>query len=359
VQGEANFSAGVIEGFFGRSWDWSARHSCADFLGHHGYQFYIYAPKSDPYLRRRWRELLPEETARQLGELSGKCRRSGVRFGIGLTPFEIYLNYDAAARSALRSKVLQLNDVGVDLLCVLFDDMRGDIAGIAQIQSAVIADVCTWSDATRFIVCPTYYSYDLRLTREFGAPPKAYLQDFGRLVDAGIDIFWTGEKIISEGYSAGHLSDVATEIGRRPFIWDNHSSNDSKIRTNSLYLDPSSTAWNLPVSLAAGLAINPMNQAHLARIAMSGYQSLLAQASGACGSPGFAEICRTLCGPLVGKLIVENAAAFKNIGRGGLDAEERRFLLDRYEAKPPNEYAGDIAAWLRGDYVFDPQCLTT
>ena len=56
MEGKTQFAAGVIEGFFGRSWDWPARHSCADFLRHHGYQFYIYAPKSDPYLRRRWRE---------------------------------------------------------------------------------------------------------------------------------------------------------------------------------------------------------------------------------------------------------------------------------------------------------------
>ena len=149
MQGEANFAAGVIEGFFGRSWDWSARHSCPDFLRRHGYQYYIYAPKGDPYLRRRWREPLPEETLRQLNSLSAKCRASAVRFGIGLTPFEIYLNYDAAARSALRSKVLQLNDVGVDLLCILFDDMRGDIEEIARIQARVIADVSGWSDAGR------------------------------------------------------------------------------------------------------------------------------------------------------------------------------------------------------------------
>jgi hyaluronoglucosaminidase len=359
VAGEANFSAGVIEGFFGRSWDWSARHSCADFLQRHGYQFYIYAPKSDPYLRRRWREPLPGETARQLNELSVKCRRSGLRFGIGLTPFEIYLNYDAAARLALRSKVRQLNDVGVDLLCILFDDMRGDVEGIAQIQARIIADICAWSDAGRFIVCPTYYSYDSRLTREFGLPPKTYLRDFGRLVDAGIDIFWTGEKIISAGYSAEHLTDVAAQIGRRPFIWDNHSSNDSKIRTNYLYLDPSTTAWSLPVSLAAGLAINPMNQAYLARIAVSGYQSLLAQASGAGRCAGFAEICRALCGSLVGPLIAENTAAFRDIGLSDLDAENRRALLARYEAEPSNDHARDIAAWLRGEYVFDPQCLTT
>ena len=47
------------------------------------------------------------------------------------------------------------------------------------------------------------------------------------------------------------------------------------------------------------------------------------------------------------------------IGLSGLNAENCRGLLARYEAEPSNDYASDIAAWLRGDYVFDPQCLTT
>jgi hyaluronoglucosaminidase len=27
-----------------------------DFLRDYGYQFYVYAPKADPFLRRRWRD---------------------------------------------------------------------------------------------------------------------------------------------------------------------------------------------------------------------------------------------------------------------------------------------------------------
>ena len=59
---------GVIEGFFGKPWEWSARLSGAGFLRDCGYQFYIYAPKADPFLRRRWREPLPAETLQHLRE---------------------------------------------------------------------------------------------------------------------------------------------------------------------------------------------------------------------------------------------------------------------------------------------------
>jgi hyaluronoglucosaminidase len=238
-------TTGVIEGFFGKPWGWPARLSGVDFLRDAGFDFYIYAPKGDPYLRRKWREPQPRDTLEQLAALGARCRDAGIDFGIGLTPFEIYLSYDAAARECLRAKVLELNETGADTLAILFDDMRGDVMGIAELQARVIAEITGWSSARRFMVCPTYYSYDARLTREFGAPPKAYLEDLGRLLDPRIDCFWTGEKIISHGYSARHLSDVAADLGRKPFIWDNHIANDAKTRSNHLYLDPSADSWSL------------------------------------------------------------------------------------------------------------------
>ena len=245
--GDYNVNAGVIEGFFGRPWDWSARHSIIDFLRYGGYQMYIYAPKGDPFLRRRWREPLPEGTLRHLSALSAYGAANGISIGVGLTPFEIYLNYDAAAKAALRSKVLQINETNAQILCILFDDMRGDVDQLPMLQADIVADICAWSSAQQFIVCPTYYSYDSRLIKEFGPPPKAYLRDLGRRIDPQIDIFWTGEKVIFHGSSIEHLIDVATHLNRKPLIWDNSISNDSKLRTGYLYLDPSADGWQLPV----------------------------------------------------------------------------------------------------------------
>src|SRR5579862_3693811 len=120
-------TAGVIEGFFGKPWEDFARLSNIAFLHQHEYQFYIYAPKSDPFLRRRWREPMPSEALQRLSKLCACCHEQGMHFGLGLTPYEIYLNYDAKARALLRSKVSQLNELRADVLCILFDDMREDI----------------------------------------------------------------------------------------------------------------------------------------------------------------------------------------------------------------------------------------
>jgi hyaluronoglucosaminidase len=351
-----NITTGVIEGFFGKPWSWESRLSSADFLRDSGYQFYIYASKSEPFLRRRWREPIPPGTLQRLSQLSARCRQCDIAFGIGLTPFEIYLNYDATAQASLRSKVSQINQIGVNILGILFDDMRGDVEGLAEIQARVIADICNWSSAESFIVCPTYYSYDPRLAREFGSPPKDYLRDLGRLIDARIDIFWTGEKIISDGYSALHLADVAADIGRKPFIWDNFIANDSRTRTNFLFLDPVGGAWNLPADRVAGIAFNPMNQPYLSRIALRGFQNILTKGAGRNFLPA---ICRELCGLLIAERILADIHILQNTGLAQLDTQTRCRLLDRYEKQQSNPFAAEVAAWLQGEYGFDPQCLMT
>jgi len=76
-------NVGVIEGFFGRPWEWSARHSTLDFLRDWGYQFYIYAPKADPFLRRRWREPMPEDTLRHLSTLGAYDAANEIAIGVG------------------------------------------------------------------------------------------------------------------------------------------------------------------------------------------------------------------------------------------------------------------------------------
>lgn len=348
--------AGVIEGFFGAPWSWAARMSGAEFLRDCGYQFYIYAPKAEAFLRRRWREPILADTQRRLADLKSRCRESGVHFGMGLTPFEIYLDYDARARLALRSKVMQINEIGPEIFCVLFDDMRGDVEGLPDLQAKIIGDICVWSSAARFIVCPTYYSYDSRLARQFGPPPRTYLRDFGHAVDPGIDVFWTGEKVISRGYSAAHLTEVAADLGRKPFIWDNHISNDSKVRSNHLYLDPADGCWQLPTDLVAGIAINPMNQPHISRIALCEFKALLAGG----GRPEQTRpgICGRLYSADFAQELAQDRPLLQTAGLNGLDPDVRRGLLDRYAARVSNPYAQEIAAWLRNEYQFDPQCLT-
>src|SRR5690606_31003622 len=182
---------GIIEGFYGPQWSWQTRAETVTFLAPHGYRFYIHAPKGDAWLRRRWQEPHPPEHAHQLQELAAHCRTHGVHFGVGLSPYEIYRDFDDAARDALARKLTFLDEIGTDYLAILFDDMHGDVPDLAARQVDIVHWIRERTRATRLVFCPTYYSDDPILDRIFGARPDGYLEQLGERMDRSIDIFWT------------------------------------------------------------------------------------------------------------------------------------------------------------------------
>src|SRR5687768_15458890 len=129
---------GIIEGFYGKPWSWEARASTAAYLAPHGYDFYLYAPKADQYLRKRWQEDHPPELEARLAALSKSCADVGVRFGVGLSPYEIFRSFDGESRGALERKLAFMERIGVRDLAILFDDMRGDQPDLADRQIEIV-----------------------------------------------------------------------------------------------------------------------------------------------------------------------------------------------------------------------------
>ena len=156
------------------------------------------------------------------------CRAAGVRFGIGLSPFELHLHPDDGWQDgARRASSPSSTQLGPDDLAILFDDMRGDVPDLAERQAAIVAfrrraqRRRRGSSAARLII-PT-----IRSSTSPSAPrPPFYLEQLGRLLDPAIEIMWTGEEVCSREFSPGHLARVADQIGRKPFLWDNYPVND-------------------------------------------------------------------------------------------------------------------------------------
>src|SRR3546814_11090972 len=103
-----------------------------------------------------------------------------MRFGVGLSPYEIYLDFNEGVREALTRKLAFLDEIGIDDLAVLFDDMRGDVPGLAERQAEIAHWLRARTAATRLLVCPSYYTDDPVLDRLFGTRPEQYLDDIGR-----------------------------------------------------------------------------------------------------------------------------------------------------------------------------------
>lgn len=348
---------GTIEGFFGRSWSWQARSEHVRFLATHGFNSYVYAPKSDALLRKRWQTLHSDADLAQLTTLAAECGSLGIDFGIGLSPYELYRNFDAAHQRLLAAKLQHLNSIGANTLCILFDDMTGDLAGLAERQQAIMDCVQQHSSARRFALCPTYYSSDPLLAKLFGSPPERYLEELGALLPQDIDIFWTGPKVISQEYPRAHLQDIAQKLQRKPLLWDNYPVNDAKRLTSFLHLLPFNRNAAELRELCAGHLANPMNQAALSQLPLHTLASLY-QDSTATRDALLKEACSSLLPQELAEALLQDAASFQHEGLERFAPERRQALLQRYERLLPAAAALEVMEWLQDAYAFDPACLT-
>ena len=347
---------GLIEGYYGGPWTWPERRAQVDSLKAHGYGFYIYAPKADVFLRRRWRETPPEDTHEGLAGLAAHCRRLGVRFGVGLSPFEIYRDFNAEAQAALARKLAFLDEVGTQYLGVLFDDMRGDLPDLAATQVRIVHWIAERSRASRLIVCPTYYSDDAGLDRYFGARPAGYLEDFGAGLDPAIQIFWTGEEVCSREFSPGHLDRVAEALRRKPFLWDNYPVNDGPRMSPYLHLR---AFTGRPASIGphiAAHAVNPALQPTLSLIPALTLAESYRLGEAYQYVEAFDGAADAVLGEDLARLVRRHLQTFQDEGRDRLSAETVAKLRPRYAAFD-HPAAREIVGWLDGAYVVTAEMM--
>lgn len=349
---------GIIEGFFGRSWSWSDRKAYAKFLALNEFDFYIYAPKSDPYLRKQWQSDWPLDIKQPLIDLRETYRSANIDFGIGLSPFEIYLDNSHTNRTLLRERIQQINALQPDILCVLFDDMRGDLPNLAAIQIDLMHQAAEISTAKRIIFCPTYYSLDPVLEKVFGKMPDNYWPQLNQLLDKKIDVFWTGEKVCSDHYSHAHLQQVTELLGRKPFLWDNYPVNDGAVKCNLIQLRAVDASHGQLHNEVAGHALNPMNQPWLSQIALASLPRAYQQQNAYQPQQTLQQLCIDFCGADLAENLLRDIPLFQDKGLNKFSSAEKSELLNRYRALPKNAFSDEVIAWLNGEYVFDPACLT-
>lgn len=349
---------GIIEGFFGREWSWKNRTDYANFLASQGFDFYIYAPKSDAHLRKHWQHDWPQSERKNLHALRDTYRAHQLNFGIGLSPHEIYLDASRSQRNLLTQRVHQINELAPDILCILFDDMRGDIPNLAQLQIDIAHQAANESVAKKVIFCPTYYSFDPVLEKVFGTMPENYWQTFSTHLDPRIDIFWTGEKVCSAQYPLTHISDVTDLIGRKPFLWDNYPVNDGAVKSNLLNLRPVDKTHSLLDGKLAGHALNPMNQPWLSQVPLASLPIAYQLKSAYEPATIFPQLCATLCGEPFSTKLLEDISKFQDKGLSVLSVGEKLLIREKYKRFTGNPFAQEIVAWLNDEYQFDPACLT-
>ena len=348
---------GIIEGFYGKPWEWVSRTDTVSFLAPYGYRFYLYAPKADVFLRRRWQEQHPDDFAEDLKKFATHCRETGVRFGIGLSPYELFNNFDDSAREALAHKLAFFDHVGVDDVAILFDDMRGDVPDLASRQAEIVHWAAERTNASRVLICPSYYSDDPILDRVFGNRPRNYEEDLGRMIDAKIEIFWTGEEVISRQFSDGHLERVATRLGRKPFIWDNYPVNDGQRMSQFIHIRGFTGRPASMVDRISAHGINPLLQPTLGKIPAITLADSYRLGDSYEYSDSFRHACTDVLGDELGEMVREDLLTLQDIGLDRLD-DKAKTLRERY-GEIDHAGARELIAWLDGDYRITNEIVQT
>lgn len=346
---------GVIEGFFGKSYSFAQRKDLASFLKHNSYSFYIYAPKEDKDLRTAsFAGRRPARLA-ELADLCAAYRELGLDFGISLSPLNLTSDYKEKKKDFLDYAKLLTDEIGPDLFTLLFDDMHLTSEDVGQEQRRIIEDLAEriGPQVKRIIACPSYYTLDPILDKVFGKRPEHYFEQLLKGLDKGIEMFWTGPKVISVDLTARDLEEACEILGRKPFLWDNYPVNDGKRISNFIYLRPFRGRYSLD-ALTTGHAANPMLEYNLSKIPLktlpliySGStpeqvrQAWLTDMRVHLGGAGdAARLCELLC----------------DKGRENLVDDDISYLKQRLSKDNP--YEREILGFLDGEYAFDPACLT-
>ena len=351
------YYSGIVEGFFGKAWSWDERKAYSTFLKKNKFNFYLYAPKADSFLRKSWKQPFPKQHFEHLKGLAKSYRDLGVSFGIGLSPFEVFHRFDSSARQQLREKLHEIDRIKPAVLGLLFDDMDGNVPDLARLQAEIINFVSDNTETSRLLFCPTYYSDDVILDKVFGKRPEHYLEDLGREVASNVDFFWTGPKVISEELTAAHLSEVNLRIGRKPFIWDNYPVNDGPRNCKYLHIDAIKGRDPLLSEHTSGYVSNSMNQSELSKIPLLTISDMLNLGRKYDPEKSFNQAVINLYGESHVRFFSSIRTKLKERGLDQLTHEEKEKIISQVNSIG-SRWAEELLDFIDGKYTVGNDCLT-
>ncbi|XP_054167405.1 protein O-GlcNAcase-like isoform X2 [Oppia nitens] len=226
-----HFICGVVEGFYGRPWTASQRKDLFIKLKRFGLNTYMYAPKDDLKHRAYWRELYTVEEADQLSVLINAAKESSIEFIYALSP-GLDISYSSAKDMlCLKRKLEQVSQFGCNAFALLFDDIEPEISesdkevfqSFASAQVSVSNEIYQSLGQPRFLFCPTEYCNSRAVPN---VQNSEYLNTIGRTLMSGIDVMWTGSKVITHTLTVQSIQELSEVLRRPPVIWDNLHAND-------------------------------------------------------------------------------------------------------------------------------------
>ena len=206
---------GVIEGFYGKLMSFEDRHKILESFSKNQLNYYLYAPKEDPFLRHNF-ELEPfDEWSEQFKKFLDDAHSKSVDIEVGVSPsLESHTSF-------IQKKIEFFLNLGCRRFSFLFDDLA-EFDLNSQIK--IVQEFKSKYPHVNFSFCPTVYCTELSTQDD---SYKKYFQDFCQSFPRDIEFYWTGEKVIStklEMKSEALLENFPTE---NIAVWDNYFTIDS------------------------------------------------------------------------------------------------------------------------------------
>jgi hypothetical protein len=294
--------SGTIEGFYGPPWSHAQRLSHLAFCAAAGFDTYVYAPKDDPYHRRRWRDPYPAAELNRIAELAAAAAERGVRFVYALHPALDMRFADDTEHETLAAKAAQLARAGVRAFALLFDDVPlsisdpddaarfgPDAGGLGSAHGETVrrfvADFVEPEGVSGpLLVCPTDYA---------GTAPSPYRDGLAAAAPEDILITWTGADVVVGAVTRADIDAAAASYRRRLVLWDNFPVND--FEPSRVFLGPlTGRTGDLAGSALVGVIGNAMIQPEPSRIPLTTVASWARDPAGYEPSSALASALSTL-----------------------------------------------------------------
>ena len=261
--------SGIVEGFYGRPWTEAERRMMLHFLGEHGMNLYVYAPKDDPYHREKWREPYPPQEMLALKRLAAEARTAGVELVFAVSPGldQRFSGWAGEAdEKAMLRKLESVHAMGVERFAIFFDDIehkdgRAQALFVNRLNEELLTRRLTEKP---LLVVPTeYFLQDMKTA----GVAKSYTREFAAQLDDDIVVLFTGEGVVPEGISAEDMTEAERLYGRPLGIWWNYPVTD--YLPGKLALGPVQGLDETVAERAPVFLMNPMEKPYLSRIALA------------------------------------------------------------------------------------------
>lgn len=219
---------GVMEGGYG-SWDRDSRLDVIDWMGDTKLNSYLYGPKGDAKMRRRWREPYDDIELFNFKLLMEKCRENHVQFGYAIGPslgFEYGSDEDFAT---LLNKLRPLQALGMKTFAIEFDDTLGMLysprdrekfASLAEAEAFVTnklnGALKKYDPEVVVVMVPEIYANVY--------PAMDYEKTLAAKLSPEICIGWTGTEIGSPSLDGNDVQKFIDFFKRAPSFGDNWGS---------------------------------------------------------------------------------------------------------------------------------------